>query len=260
MKKVRDEKLVLVSPESLSPSDARLMRSMLADPSTIVAGQYPDRVVLLCDPSDELAAEMTEWWVDPMFVRSSDDLRFATGRALVSYGTSVIVAKDILDRFQGRAYNIHAASPDYPGRDPHHWATYDEVTRYGATMHVMTERVDEGAIVDLEWFDVPPRTKPSALLAMANHAALKIMKRNAAKISAGTPLQPIPGARWGGTKRSRKDFEEICRIGPDIGVAEFQRRFDAFDGEAYCNLWTEIHGHRFTIDRSARNRTPQEPS
>ncbi|WP_089177161.1 formyltransferase family protein [Bosea sp. AS-1] len=242
-------RIELVPAPSLDASEMMKVRERLTDPSAIVAGHDPDRVVLLADPSDDLAASMVQRFGRPLFVRSVEDLRLASGRVLLSYGTSVIVPADVLERFAGRAYNIHAASPDYPGRDPHHWATYDGVTRYGATMHVMTERVDEGAIVDVEWFDVPTGAKPSQLLAMANDAALRIMKRNAAKLRAGAALMPLPGVKWGGVKRSRKDFLEICRITPDIEPAELDRRFNAFDGERHANLWVEICGRRFVVDR-----------
>src|SRR5262249_229160 len=57
---------------------------------------------------------------------------------LISHSTSVIVPASVLEVLQGRAVNIHAASPRYPGRDPHHFAIYDGAARYGATAHVMT--------------------------------------------------------------------------------------------------------------------------
>src|SRR5688572_2747045 len=57
---------------------------------------------------------------------------------LLSFGTSVIVPDAILRTPGLLPINIHAASPQYPGRDPHHFAAFDGVTEYGATMHLMT--------------------------------------------------------------------------------------------------------------------------
>ena len=43
---------------------------------------------------------------------------------LLSFGTGVIVPESILLTPGLVALNVHAASPDFPGRDPHHFAAY----------------------------------------------------------------------------------------------------------------------------------------
>lgn len=181
--------------------------------------------------------------------RDLDGLALAGGNTLVCFSHSLIVPPGILERYNGRAYNIHAASPDYPGRDPHHWAAYDGVTRYGATCHVMTERVDEGEIVDAEMFDVLPTDSPFQLLARANEAAFRLLERIGPKLQRGELLIPN-GMRWGGKKRSRVDFRAICRLTPDVSRAEFERIYRAFDGGTYDNLTVEIHGRVFRIEKT----------
>src|SRR5215831_20804891 len=47
------------------------------------------------------------------------------------------------------AFNIHPAPPEYPGRDPWHFAHYDGYPRAGATLHRMAPRVDDGEILDV---------------------------------------------------------------------------------------------------------------
>jgi methionyl-tRNA formyltransferase len=91
----------------------------------------------------------------PMHARDEADLVTLTANVdredmLLSHSTSVIVPGKLLEPFGERALNIHAASPDYPGRDPHHFAVYDGVRRYGATLHRMARKVDAGAILDVE--------------------------------------------------------------------------------------------------------------
>ena len=90
---------------------------------------------------------------------------------LLSFGTSVIVLGWILAKPDLTAVNIHAASPQYPGRDSHHFAVYDESTQYGETLHWMTEHVDAGSIIDVELFDVPDDVRPIDLLDKVNEAA-----------------------------------------------------------------------------------------
>jgi methionyl-tRNA formyltransferase len=184
--------------------------------------------------------------------RDLESLRLAGGRILLCFSHSLIVPPDILEYYAGRAYNIHAASPDYPGRDPHHWAAYDGVTRYGATCHVMTERVDEGPIVDVELFDVLPTANPFKLLAQANDAAFHILERIGPRLQCGERLAPI-GVNWNGKKRSRSDFKAMCRLDPNITREEFERIYRAFDGGAHDNLTIEIHGRTFRIDKAAQS-------
>ena len=53
------------------------------------------------------------------------------------------------------AINIHAASPQAPGGDPHHFAIYDKVKEYGATLHYMTKKaVGVSDEVYSQWINV----------------------------------------------------------------------------------------------------------
>jgi methionyl-tRNA formyltransferase len=187
----------------------------------------------------------------PVVVHTQDDLDRASqeGGVLLSFGTGTIVPPTVLQRFAGRAYNLHAASPDYPGRDPHHFAAYDAAPRYGATLHLMTDKVDAGPIVDVEMFDTPPEASPAALLQMANDAALRILRRVGPRLRRGEGLPPLEGVTWGPVKRSRADFLAMCRITPDMPAQEFARRYRAFDGGDHDNLYIEVHGRRFRIDK-----------
>jgi methionyl-tRNA formyltransferase len=168
---------------------------------------------------------------------------------LLSFGTSVIVPQGLISRCNGRAYNLHAASPFYPGRDPHHFAIYEEAARYGATLHVMTARVDDGPIIDVEWFDVPPDCRPGQLLDLANAAALRVLSRRIHDLISPTPPRGDPDLRWSGPKRTRADFRAMCHLATTISPQEFQRRFRAFDGEGHDNLTTELHGQHFRIEK-----------
>ena len=98
------------------------------------------------------------------------------GRVLIAFCTAVIVPAALLDRLGRPAFNFHPGPPTYPGRHPESFAAYDGVIRFGATAHVMAPRVDEGPIVGVEWFDVPPETGQMMLADLAfpgNPAAIR---------------------------------------------------------------------------------------
>ena len=146
-------------------------------------------IVFLTELDAAMTARVTPLLGAHRVVRNLAELRQAEGTGLFSFSTSIIVPSDVLRRFDGAAYNLHAASPEYPGRDPHHWAVYDGATRYGATLHQMTPRVDDGPIIDVEWFDVEAGTMPPQLLAAANAAALRLLARVAPQLQrSGAPI------------------------------------------------------------------------
>lgn len=204
------------------------------------------RIVFLTSYPDERIATILPFLGVCSVVRSLEELRQARGDVLLSHGTSVIVPQDVLEKFTS-AYNVHSASPDYPGRDPHHFAIYDKVQRYGATGHVMTKLVDAGPIVDVEWFDVAPSDTPAKLLAKTDAAAIKVLQRLATKLREGVALTPT-GERWGERKTTRADFIAMCNVPHDISADELERRMIAFNTDQHRNLFTQIHGKTFRID------------
>lgn len=205
------------------------------------------RIVFLTSLDDRTCRPFLAALGDHIVVRSATELTAASGDILLSYGTSLIVPQDQLDRFRA-AYNIHAAPPDYPGRDPHHFAIYDGVKRYGATCHVMTSRVDEGPIVDVEWFDVAPEETPEGLLKRADLAAVTIIHKLGLRLQSG-PLSPI-GQTWGSRKTKRSDFLAMCQIYPDISREEFDRRYRAFNSDHHNNLIIVVQGKTFRIENN----------
>ncbi|MHC2439318.1 formyltransferase family protein [Bradyrhizobium sp. USDA 4451] len=214
------------------------------------------RVVLLTvfegDDLARLNAILAEVGCEVVVARALADLEkveFDQRTTMLAFGTGVIVPAALLKSMSRPAYNLHAASPAFPGRDPHHFAVYAGATRYGATLHVMTASVDAGPIVATELFDVPEAIKPGELLRLANAAGVRLIEANARLICAEQPMPPLADMVWGQPKHTRADFLAACRIPADISEAEFARRFRAFDGEMYDNLTVEIQGWTFRIDK-----------
>lgn len=163
---------------------------------------------------------------------------------LISFSTSVIVPAQYLNHPGQVAVNIHAASPDYPGRDPHHYAVYEGAIEYGATMHYMTEKVDAGAIIAVELFSVEATITPRALMLRADACAWILIEKLLSWIQQGTVF-PKSDRVWSAVKRNRKDFLRFCKIEPDMEQTELERRIRAFHVDGFTNLYTEIQGVKF---------------
>jgi len=162
---------------------------------------------------------------------------------LFSYSHSIVLNKRILEKFK-LAVNVHAGPPSYPGRDIQHFAVYNGVTEYGATLHMMTEKVDSGEILDVEMFAVKEEINPIELHRLANDAAFKLISRNLPKIISGKKLVPI-GIRWGEKKYTRKDFIEMCTISHSMSNEEIDKRIKIFTVPGYQNIRTNIRGYWF---------------
>ena len=165
---------------------------------------------------------------------------------LVCFSTGVIVPAAVLERLVHPGYNFHAASPDYPGRDPHHFAVYEGARRYGATAHKLAASVDAGQIVGIEWLDVASDTTPEALRGMAVGAALRLYRALMPRMMREAELPEI-GIAWEQRKRRRCDFNAMCRLEPTIDRTEFDHRYFSFDGGACDNLFVVLHGRPFRI-------------
>jgi methionyl-tRNA formyltransferase len=184
--------------------------------------------------------------------QTRDDLATAVETAgpferLIGFCTETIVPATVLARVRGTAYNIHPASPDYPGSHPASFAIYDGVTRFGATAHEMAERVDAGPIVDVEWFDVPPGVGVLALEDKAGEAAARLFWRLAPLLGRCAAPLPHSGQRWGPRKTTRKDFRAMGALDPTISAEEFERRWRAFGARDPSIMQLTLHGRRFAL-------------
>ena len=126
-----------------------------------------------------------------------------------AYGT-VIVPRSVLRLFPGRALNVHPGPlPDYGGLHMNQWALRNGESRFGATIHLIEERVDAGAIVRQAWFDIAPaRHRAQPLFNRTQHVATDLLRevlgdivaRSAAAPDAAGPDAPshLPACRGAG--------------------------------------------------------------
>jgi methionyl-tRNA formyltransferase len=139
---------------------------------------------------------------------------------LAAFSSNVIVPAKVLDRLGYGAYNFHPGSPNFPGWAPARFAVHRQATEFGATAHVMTERVDAGPIVGTELFPVPAGISFSGLEELA-YAHLARLFRRLAK-SLATEIEPLPELpiSWSGQKTSRRFYAAMGDVSLDLLMAE----------------------------------------
>ena len=183
---------------------------------------------------------------------NGEQLRHAADTAgpfdrLIAFCTETIVPAALLASLKGPAYNVHPASPAYPGSHPASFAVYEGAPRFGATLHEMAVRVDSGPIVDVEWFDVPPGVGVLGLEDKAGEAAARLFFRLAPQLSGTTEPLPRSSLAWGPRKTTRRDFRAMGLIDPKISAEEFARRWQAFGERDPSIMQLTLHGRRFAL-------------
>jgi hypothetical protein len=196
-----------------------------------LTGHNPGLNVLMIERAEQLAA------------LGSDVL--ARSR-LIAFVTPVIVPRLILDQLGYGAVNFHPGPPSYPGWAPSHFALYDGADEFGATVHIMVEKVDAGPIIDLALFPVPPDTSVFGLEGMTYARLAFLFWRMARELACDVSLPPALPVEWGNRKYSRRNYLALCEIPLDISKNELDRRMRVFGGNYFGVAPTiKLHGVEF---------------
>jgi methionyl-tRNA formyltransferase len=191
-----------------------------------------------------------DWtWRRHVLVTEADRVDFESRahapQIIISFLSGYIVRPPLLETAGGRAFNVHPGPPEYPGRDPWHFAFYDGFPRAGATLHRMTAKVDDGEIVDVAERTFDPALSVSEYADLCRQLAVALLVRNLAAILAGS-IEPRCERRWRSeAKRSRRDFARMCEIDPAMPADEVLKRLRSFHDPRHQNVYTVIHGHKF---------------
>ena len=187
--------------------------------------------VLTVESVEELAA------LEPELLRRS---------RLIAFLTPIIVPKRVLDQLGYGAVNFHPGPPAYPGWAPAHFALYDQADEFGATVHLMVEKVDAGPIIDLALFPLPPDTSVFGLEGMAYARLAFLFWRMAKRLACDPSLPPAMPIEWSNRKYSRGNYLSMCEIPLDISRNEFDRRMRVFGGNYFGVAPTiRLHGVEF---------------
>src|SRR6201996_5560589 len=175
---------------------------------------------------------------------------------LIAFVTGEIVPVSILNRLGYGAINFHPGPPSYPGWAPAHFALYERAKEFGATAHVMVERVDAGPIVDVALFPIPANISVLGLEGLAYAHLAHLFWRMAGSLATdAAPPPPLP-IEWGARKYSRRSYRTICDIPLDIAKDELDRRINVFGGNHFGMAPTiHLHGIEFRAVMPGR-KTP----
>jgi methionyl-tRNA formyltransferase len=175
--------------------------------------------------------------------------RFGPGTRLVAFTTGIIVPARILAALGGPAYNIHPGPPAHPGTFPDVHALMQGDTTFGATLHVMHPRVDEGPIVDVKAFDILADADRVWLATRAMRAAGDLMLAWGARlVGSAEPLPTRSDLAWGARKWRMADMTALCAVDATMPQVEVERRARAVLGGTMGTLRLDWNGRRFRLE------------
>lgn len=97
---------------------------------------------------------------------------------------------------------------------------------YGVTCHHMVKEVDRGKIISIINFPVDNSDDVESLLTKTYQAQLDLFSQIIEKISLGKKL-PLSKIYWSRIPYTRKEFEELLIITPEMSHKEVRRRIKA---------------------------------
>ena len=147
---------------------------------------------------------------------------------LVAFCSSVIVRPEILSLFSGPCYNFHPGPPSYPGVHSASFAIYEGAKKFGATAHIMTEKIDGGPLVDVEWFDIPDGIKSEDLEVRAFNLLFMLFTRLAPALVDTAKDLPVIDTTWSSNVRTQMDFTKLSKLTKSMSAEERQLRERAF--------------------------------
>jgi methionyl-tRNA formyltransferase len=179
---------------------------------------------------NEVTAKIGRWG-DPI----PEELKSWDGDYIISYLSRWVVPEWLLKKARIAAFNFHPASPEYPGIGCNNFALYENAKEYGATCHHMLARVDTGPIIAVKRFPLYPADDVASVLSRTYAFQLVLFYEVMGFILAGKDL-PASEERWTRRPFTRKEFEELRRITPDMSKEEIARRVRA---TAY-GIWNPV--------------------
>jgi len=178
-----------------------------------------------------------------------------SGDLIFSFRSFHILSADQIRRAEIGAVNFHPGPPEYPGSGCINWALLDCAKLFGVTAHLMSEKIDSGAILAVDRFDVLPSDNVETLVARTHDAlgnlAMQIVQTLFSLDRPGqrTFFATEPKEKWTGEAKPMAELDRLRRVPLDISQDDLENRIRAVHHPTFP-LYVEVAGHIFNLDDS----------
>ena len=163
---------------------------------------------------------------------------------VISYISTWIVPKEVLENKKLAAINFHPGPPEYPGIGCTNFAIYNNEKEFGITVHHMREIVDSGDIIYVKRFPIFGNDTVYSLTQRCYTYIYTAFTELFNMILADKPL-PHSTERWKRKAFTRKELKDLCVITKDMSEEEVRRRLKATTFPKMPGAYIDLYGHRF---------------
>ena len=192
--------------------------------------------VLSKDRSEQLPEETNYW----------------SGEYIICFRSYLLLPKSLLNRASIAAVNFHPGPVEYPGSGGLNWALYDNADTYGATAHIMDEKIDNGAIIECRRFPLLKDDNVTTLLARAHLTTFNLLVdittglARDGKTFLDYKLEASQSEKWAGKAKKMSEIDKLQVVSPSSTKEELERVIRAtytpdFPPEIH------LHGYKFVL-------------
>ena len=159
-----------------------------------------------------------------------------------------LIKSELINVASKGAYNFHAAPlPEYRGVFGFNFVIYNMETQYGVTAHRLSEKFDEGDIVEVDRFNIDSASiTVQELVSLAENHLLDLFKKTYFRIRKGEKI--ICQKQCDGKYYSRKDFEKLKEININDPEDIILRKIRAFWYPPYEGAYISLGGKKYYLN------------
>jgi len=212
-----------------------------------------------CDASATLLRKLKKYGFEVTYVQSKGrgeklpkDILKWNGEYILCFRSLFILPKALIDNATIAAINFHPAPPEYPGSGCVNFALYDNAKEYGVTAHIINEKVDNGAILEVRRFPISSHDNLPSVLTRTHEELLNLCSDFIDKISSvgESIIEEMKTAsideKWSGKAKLLKELDLLSTISLDVSKEELERIIRATYIEGYPPK-IEMHGYKFYL-------------
>ena len=163
---------------------------------------------------------------------------------LISYISPWIIPKSVLGRTKQWNINFHPGPPEYPGIGCFNFALYESAKEFGATAHLMGQKVDTGRIIGVRRFPISSDETVLSLSLKTYSAQYSLFIDTVDFISSNNSL-PACSEDWKRKPTTRKELEDLATIKPVMAQEEIAKKIRATYYQGKPAPFIDIGGYRF---------------
>jgi methionyl-tRNA formyltransferase len=163
-----------------------------------------------------------------------------------------ILKKNLLKRVKIAAINFHPGPPEYRGTGCVNYAIYENAKFYGCTAHLMSEKIDNGKIIDVKKFILKKNATVDEVIKQTNNAMTmqaffvirKILQNS---LNLESLIKKNKHYKWSNKIRTAKDLNKFYKININLKKREFDNKIRAI---FYKNFkpYILLHGKYFVLE------------